>query len=362
MSKLSAIEIQGRPLGEAEPCLLIAEMGLSHDGSLGAAHAFIDAVAARGVDAVKFQTHIAEAEGTAAEKFRSNVFMQDASRQDYWRRTAFSEEQWRELKRHADQRNLLFLSSPFSVEALELLQRVGCPAWKVASGETNNIPLLERMIETGKPVLLSSGMSTIEELDQSMALLQRHAVPRLLFQCTNRYPCPPEHVGLNMLAEYAERYGVPVGFSDHSGTPAAGIAARALGASAIEVHVTFHRACFGPDVVASITLEELDVLVSGVRFLDSARAFPVEKNVQAEELAEIRSLFQKSIVAREEIPAGAVLQIEQLAFKKPGTGIPAMQYREVIGRQVSRRIAPDEQLAWEDFVLSASAAADPKRG
>ncbi|MDP6491696.1 MAG: N-acetylneuraminate synthase family protein [Kiritimatiellia bacterium] len=346
---LGQAEIAGRAVGEGLPCFIIAEMGLGHDGSLGAALAFIDTVAAAGADAVKFQTHIAEAEGTAEEAFRVNVFPQDATRGDYWRRTAFTEPQWHQLKQHADDAGIVFLSSAFSSEAVRLLQRVGVPAWKVASGETNNPPLLREMAATGLPVLLSTGMSTMEEVDAAVAVVQGAGAPLVVFQCTNRYPCPPEHMGLNMIEAYRERYGVPIGYSCHSGRAAAGLAAQLLGACAVEVHVAFHRQCFGPDVPASVTVEEFAGLVRDIRFLETALSAPVSKNTEAEELSDLRTLFTKSIVAASDLAAGTTLSLGDMAFKKPGTGIPAAEADAVAGRKLRRAVSRDEQLKRDDL-------------
>lgn len=149
--------IAGKEIGADSPMFVIGEVALAHDGSLGCAHAYIDAVADAGANAIKFQTHIAEAEGTADEKFRVRVFPQDATRHTYWQRTSFSEEQWRGLAEHACKRALVFLSTPFSLQAVELLERIGMPAWKIGSGETCNLPLLEHLSSLQKPVLLSTG-------------------------------------------------------------------------------------------------------------------------------------------------------------------------------------------------------------
>src|SRR5918993_3637807 len=158
-------------------CLIIGEVGIAHDGSLGTAHAFIDAIAAAGADAVKFQTHIAAAESTPAEPFRVKFSRQDATRYEYWRRMEFSEAQWRGLAEHAREQGLLFLSSPFSVEAVELLSRVGMPMWKIASGEVSNRLLLEAVAATGQPVLLSSGMSSLAELDVAVDRVRHAGAP-----------------------------------------------------------------------------------------------------------------------------------------------------------------------------------------
>jgi N-acetylneuraminate synthase len=333
----------------AARCLVIGEIAQAHDGSLGIAHAYIDAIAAAGADAVKFQTHIAAAESTPAEPWRVKFSTQDATRYEYWQRMEFIEAQWLELKQHADEKGLIFLSSPFSFEAIELLERVGVPAWKVASGEVNNRPLIEKMVETGKPVLLSSGMSTLEELDNACALVKSANLPLGVFQCTSAYPCPPEKIGLNLMSDFRERYNCAVGLSDHSGTIYPGLAAAALGANLVEVHVTFSREMFGPDVPASVTTHELRQLVEGVRFIEKMNANPIDKNTMTSGMGELRNLFTKSIVAREFLPAGTFISSEKIAFKKPGTGIPAEQVEKVLNRKLKRDIAADALLSEDDF-------------
>ncbi len=333
-----------------ERCLIIAEVAQAHDGSLGMAHAFIDAIADAGADAVKFQTHIAEAESTPDEPWRVKFSLQDKTRYDYWKRMEFTEEQWRGLKEHAEKRGLLFLSSPFSLEAVELLKKVGVAAWKVASGEVTNPLMLDAMAETGLPILLSTGMSTLQEIDEAVARIREKGLPFAVLQCTSMYPTPPEKIGLNMIPFFRERYGCPVGLSDHSGTIYPALAAVTLGAKVIEVHVTFHRKMFGPDVPASITMEELELLVKGVRFIETMLSHPVDKDSLALELAEMRRLFTKSVVARMDLPKGTVLKREHLTVKKPGTGIPAARLNELVGRRLQRDIRKDEMIREEDII------------
>jgi N,N'-diacetyllegionaminate synthase len=330
-------------------CLIIGEVAQTHDGSLGTAHAYIDAIARAGADAVKFQTHIAAAESTPAEPWRIKFSPQDATRYDYWRRMEFTEEQWHGLAAHAHERGLLFLSSAFSREAVELLTRVGVPAWKVGAGEVTNLALLEQMARTNRPVLLSSGMSTWAELDAAVSCVRGNNAPVAVLQCTTAYPCPPEKLGLNVMAELRARYQCPVGLSDHSATIYAGLAAATLGANIIEVHVTFSRECFGPDVIASITTAELRQLVEGVRFIEQAQAHPVDKETMAVELNPVRQLFTKSVVARTDLAAGTVLSESDLAIKKPGTGIPAARLPELLGRRLRVGIAADQLLQESDL-------------
>lgn len=330
-------------------CLIVAEVAQAHDGSLGTAHAYIDAAAQAGADAIKFQTHIASAESTPGEPWRVKFSRQDATRYDYWRRMEFTEEQWFGLAAHAEERGLIFLSSAFSFEAVDLLERVGVPAWKVGAGETSNIPLLEKMAATGKPVILSSGMSGWEELDAAVNCLRSNGAPVAVLQCTTAYPCPPEKLGLNVIGELRQRYNCPVGLSDHSGTVYAGFAAATLGANIIEVHITLSRKGFGPDVPASITPKGLKQLVAGVRFIERALMNPVDKQAMAESFTELRQVFGKSVVAARDLKDGHQLTITDLAFKKPGTGIPAARYREVLNRQLCRDVAANTLFSEEDF-------------
>ncbi|HYH81414.1 MAG TPA: N-acetylneuraminate synthase family protein [Longimicrobium sp.] len=342
---MQSFSVGARMVGPGHPALVIGEVAQSHDGSLGAAHAFVDAIAAAGADAVKFQTHIAAAESTPGEPWRVKFSPQDATRYDYWKRMEFTPEQWAGLAAHAADRGLLFLSSPFSAEAAELLERVGVPAWKVASGEVGNAPLLERLLATGIPVLVSSGMSPLAELDAAAAAVRGAGLPLAVFQCTSAYPCPPERVGLNLLQEFRERYDCPVGLSDHSGTIYPALAAAALGANLVEVHVALSREMFGPDVAASVTTAELKQMVEGIRFTERMIGSPVEKDAAAEETRPLRQLFTKSLVVRRDLPAGTVLAREHLAFKKPGTGIPAAEIDGVLGRRLRVHVHADDLLS-----------------
>jgi N-acetylneuraminate synthase len=344
-----AVEIAGRRIGPGHPCLIVAEVAQTHDGSLGTAHAYVDAVARTGAQAIKFQTHIAAAESTPAEPWRVKFSRQDATRYEYWRRMEFTEPQWRDLAAHAAEKDLLFLSSAFSFEAVDLLDRIPVPAWKVGSGEVSNTPLLERMAATGRPVILSSGMSGWSELEQAVGVVRRRGAPAIALQCTSGYPCPPERLGLNLIPELARRLGVPAGFSDHSGTIFAGLAAVTMGACLLEVHVALSRECFGPDVSSSVTTAELAELVRGVRFVETARAHPLDKDEVATSMAEMRVMFGKSIVAARDLAAGRVLAAADLSLKKPGDGIPAARWGEMIGRRLRRAVSANTRLSEDDL-------------
>ena len=337
------------PILQHGRCLIIGEVALTHDGSLGLAHAFVDAIADAGADAVKFQTHIATAESTPSEPFRVKFSKQDKTRYDYWKRMEFTEEGWRGLADHARDRGILFLSSPFSIEAVDLLERIGMPLWKIASGETSNAMLLDRVIATGKPVLLSTGMSPIEEIDAAVARVRAKNVDVGVFQCTTAYPCPPEKIGLNLIPFYRERYGCWIGLSDHSATIYPGLAGATLGIDMLEVHVALSREMFGPDVIASVTTAELRQLVDGIRFIERMRANPLDKNASAQETAPLRKLFTRSLVASANLPVGTVIAREHVAIKKPGTGLSPDRLNEVIGRRLARPVTADQVLAAEDI-------------
>tara|TARA_B100001123_G_scaffold82308_1_gene93852 strand:- start:140 stop:1177 length:1038 start_codon:yes stop_codon:yes gene_type:complete len=334
---------------DGAPCTIIAEVAQAHEGSVGMAHAFIDEAARCGADAIKFQTHIASAESTVHEPWRKAFSSQDKTRLDYWRRMEFKETEWIELKTHAIERDLLFLSSPFSLEAMRLLERVGVAGWKIASGEISSCDILDAMLVTQLPLVLSTGMSTMLEIDETMKRIKLAGSPVALLQCTTAYPCEAELVGLNVIGEFRERYECAVGLSDHSATIYPGLAAVTLGIDVLEVHLTLSRAMFGPDVSASVTPDQLRDLVKGIRFIEAMNKNPVDKNKVSEEIHGLKKIFSKSVVAAVSLPAGTVLQRKHLDLKKPGSGIPANQVPTLIGRRLNRALSPDDLITYNDF-------------
>lgn len=277
---------------------LIAEVALAHDGSLGNAHAYVDAIARAGANTVKFQCQ----EGSAVTQFRPGAkpFPQDIDRQSYYKRTSFTPTQWSELADHAHDVNLGFCVSVFSKAAIEYLKGVAVGYWKIGSGHVGNLPLVAALAGKWEPLIISSGMSDWKELDAAVAVAievesknpaQLRPSP-MVMQCTSNYPCPPSKVGANLIPEMKRRYpGVPVGLSDHSGTVWPSIVAAAYGADLCEVHVTWSKDCFGPDVPASVTIEELKRLVEGVRFVEEMCQSALDKDKVASELTEMRMVF-----------------------------------------------------------------------
>lgn len=320
---------------------------MNHDGSVEHACRMIDVAAECGAGVVKFQTHIAAAETTRGAP--PPPYFTAEPRFEYFQRTAFSEEQWAALKGYCEARGPEFLSSPFSIEAVELLERIGVGRYKVPSGEVTNLPLLEAVAKTGKPVLLSSGMSSWAELDRAVEAVTRHHDRLTVLQCTSEYPCPDEHVGLNVMLEMRERYRLPVGLSDHTMTNYAAYAAVGLGASVIEKHFTLSRQLYGSDARHSLEPAEFAELVKGIRAIETMLAHPVDKD-DLDRFKVMKATFEKSLVALEDIPAGATITREMIGIKKPGTGIPAARSGEVIGRRAARFVAADTVLTPEDIV------------
>ena len=323
---------------------LIAEIAQAHDGSLGIAHSYIDALADAGVDAVKFQTHIAEAESSRHEPFRTNFSYEDETRFDYWNRMEFTPEQWGGLKKHCDDKNVEFLSSPFSNAAVDLLEKVGVKRYKIGSGEVNNFLLLRKIAETGKPIILSSGMSSFSELNRTMDFLSKYENDLSVLQCTTAYPTNPEQWGLNIITELKKRYDIPVGFSDHSGDIYACLAATSLGAEILEFHAVFDKQLFGPDAKASLTIEKIKRLVRGVREIELSLANKIDKNENSQ-FNDLKNIFEKSLAVNKDLKKGAILQFSDLEAKKPkGLGIDASDFENIIGKKVKKELTKWEFL------------------
>jgi len=325
--------------------VIIAEIGSVHDGSFGNAQMLIELAAECGADCIKFQTHIAEAESLPSAP--SPDYFKDESRIEYFERTSFTKDQWIKLKQTADEYNILFLSSPFSMEAVDLLEEVGVFAYKIPSGEVTNLPLLEKIASLGKPVFLSSGMSNWEELDDAVNVFRDCELT--VMQCSSSYPCPSEQVGLNVIIEMKKRYNCNIGFSDHSLGFAASISAAALGVNVIEKHFTFSNKMYGSDAKNSMEPQKFSLFCKEVKDVWKMLKNPVDKNDMGN-YAEMKNIFQKSIVAACNIPKGTKLELKHLAFKKPGDGVPASKYKDVVGRVTPRNIKKNEKISMKDIL------------
>ena len=328
---------------------VIAEIGQAHDGSLGAIHSFIDALSVTGIDAVKFQTHIAEAESSHLEPFRINFSFEDKTRYDYWKRMEFSLDQWVEIKNHCNDKNLEFISAPFSVTAVNLLEKEGVKKYKIGSGEVNNFLMLDKIAKTGKEIILSSGMSSFEELDKVFQFLKPYKNKLSVLQCTTQYPTKAENIGLNVIAELKKRYKVPVGLSDHSGKIYPSIAATALGAEILEFHAVFDRRQFGPDSKSSLEIDEIKTLVEGVNYISSSLQNYINKNDNSN-FKDLKRIFEKSLAVNKDLKTGHILTVDDLESKKPNNkGVSTNQFKEIIGRKINKNLKKWNFLNYTDI-------------
>ena len=343
---MKKIKIQNKVIGEGQPTFIVAEIGMSHNGSVGQARCFIDAATEAGADAVKFQVHIPEAE--TLRNAPTPPYFNEEPRFEYFKRTAFDESQLVVLKGYAESRGLIFICSPFSIPAVDLLENINVSAYKIPSGEVTNLPLLEYVARKGKSIIVSSGMSSLSELEEAISLIRRFNQDIVLMQCTSEYPCPYKNVGLNLIQELKQRFDLPVGLSDHTPTIYAAIAAVALGVCVIEKHFTLSKRMYGPDAKFSLTPEEFNQMVEGIRAVETALSHPMDKD-DIGRLEYMRRTFQKSIVSIVDIPRGTEIQEDMISIKKPGDGLHPRYLNEIIGKKVLRDIPRDSLIHKEDI-------------
>jgi sialic acid synthase SpsE len=326
---------------------IIAEIGNTHEGSVGLAKQFIKAAAECGVDAVKFQTHIFEAE--SLPNAPNPPYFKDETRKQYFERTAFNLEQYIILKEYAEKDcGVDFFSSPFSIEAVDLLLSAGIKTFKIPSGEVSNIPLLEYLADKADWVILSSGMSSWDELDKAVAVLKGKCKLTVL-QCTSEYPCLPQNAGLNVMLEIKERYQVPVGFSDHTLGVGVPVAAVVLGATLVEKHFTLSKLMYGSDAKNSTEPHEFKQLVQDIRAVELAITHKINKDEKVNSLKEMKTIFEKSIVSARDLKSGDVLTFNDFAYKKPGNGIPAAMYHNLLGKELNCDVPKDTPLQMSMF-------------
>lgn len=337
------VRIGARAIGDGEPCFIIAEAGINHNGDIEKANTLVDAAARAGADAIKFQTHLTEKE-----------MLPDAVTADYvgeslfslLKRLELSRKHHQELKKRAEKQGILFLSTPFSREAADLLEELGVLAYKTGSGEMTNLPLLEHIARKGKPMIISTGMSTLKEIENTVDFLKPINSQLILLHCTSTYPTKYEDVNLKVIGKLKRKFGLPVGLSDHSSGIYTALGAVALGASVVEKHFTIDRNWPGPDQKSSINPAELTELVQGVRAIE--QALGDRKRVLSEEKA-VQKMARESVISLINIPRGAILRSNMVWVKRPGTGIPAKDLKLVIGKKTKRDIPANSLILWKDL-------------
>ncbi len=341
---LPRVTIGTRVIDEAHPPMLIAEAGINHDGDVQKAIELIDAAAEAGADCIKFQCHIAE-----AEMIPTDARLGTLSKERVWdlmKRCGLTEEQEQRLKAYCEQKQIMYLCTPFSREAADRLERLDVLAYKIGSGECNNVPLIEHVAKKGKPMIVSTGMNDIASIRRSMEAIWRYQVPVILMHCTSMYPTPYEEVRLGAIRELQETFRVPVGLSDHSLGIYTCLGAVPLGACVLEKHFTVSRQWPGPDIAISIEPQELAELVKGARAVHAARKG--SKAILPQERPVIEFAYA-SVVSLRDIQAGETLNLDNTWVKRPGTGIPAARLQEILGREARRPIAADRLVSFDDL-------------
>jgi N-acetylneuraminate synthase/N,N'-diacetyllegionaminate synthase len=346
----SQIEIGGRLVGEDAPPMIIAEAGVNHDGSPEQARRLVEAAGQAGADAVKFQTFHADAIATAdaGQVAYQRARSPSATQRDMLRALELPDAAWQPLAEEAAARGLIFLSTPFDARSAVLLADLGVAAFKVGSGDLTNLVLLRRLAGYGRPLLVSTGMATMDEVDAAVADLRAHGDPPLvLLHCTSAYPAPLSDANLRAMVAMRRRYGVPIGYSDHTLGIGAALAAAALGAAVIEKHLTLDRAAPGPDHAASLEPDEFAAMVRGVRETVAALGSGRKQPTAAE--LETRQLVRRALVLTRAVPAGEPLGVDDLDALRPADGISPLRLDEVAGRRAARDLQAGRPLSAEDL-------------
>jgi N-acetylneuraminate synthase len=341
-----SIRIGAREIGRS--ILVIAEAGVNHNGSLKRALRMVDEAARVGADAVKFQTFTAAklvSAGTPKAQYqKKNTAGKDQL--EMLKAVELSHRDFAALSERARKRGILFLSTPFDEESVDFLETLNLPAYKIASGDLTNHPFLEYVAKRNRPVILSTGMSTLEEIGKAIAVIRNQGNDRVvLLHCVSSYPCDPADCNLRVMQTLRESFNVPVGFSDHTMAVEVALAAAALGAVIIEKHFTLSRSLRGPDHGASLEPKEFRQMVRGIRTTERAIGNPVKVPTEGER--ELRLIARRSIVAAIGISKGQVITKEMVAFKRPGTGIQPSELQVLLGKRAAREIKRDEVLTWD---------------
>jgi N-acetylneuraminate synthase len=342
---MTAVRIGSKNIGENHPVFIIAEAGVNHNGDIKLARKLVDQAVEAGVDAVKFQTFITEEivtrHAAKADYQKENTGSRQESQFDMLKKMELSFDEFREVKTYCEKKGIIFLSTPFDHKSVDFLEELEIPAFKIASGEIINFPLLSHIASRGKPIILSTGMSTLEEVEETLGVIHKTRNSKVvLLHCTSDYPARVEDVNLRAMISMHQAFHLPVGLSDHTMGIEISLAAVAIGASVIEKHFTLDKNLPGPDHRASLESQELKDLVRGIRNIEKALG-DGEKSPSRSEM-NTKCIARKSIVAARHINKGEVLNEHNLTVKRPGNGISPMRWNEVVGKKVVRDFAKDE--------------------
>lgn len=344
--KNKSLKIGKKTVGEKHPVFVIAEAGVNHNGDIKLAKKLIDTAREAGADAVKFQTFNPT---MLATENAPKAAYQDPSRRESQQamlsRLALTEENFKELKEYAERKNIIFLSTPFGEKEALFLQKLNLDAFKVGSGDANNIPLLTLIGGFKKPVILSTGMMTLQDINESVTALKKTNTEIIILHCTSSYPTPPSEVNLRSMLTIQKKFGYIVGLSDHSEGVEVVIGAVALGASVIEKHITLDKAMEGPDHTTSLEPQEFKQMVESIKIIE--KALGSDKKIITPSEKEIIAVARKSIVALRDIQKGVKIKKDDLILKRPGTGLEPKNLSKVIGRLAKKDIKKDDLLSWD---------------
>jgi sialic acid synthase SpsE len=343
-----------RAVGPGHPCYVIAEAGSNHNRDQATARQLIEVAAEAGADAVKFQTYTAE--GLYSRRTPDIKYLKEkglvGDQESVWELIKRVEIPWEwhsDLARHAAECGITFFSTPFEEAAVDALEDVGVPAYKIASYEVNHLPLIERVARTGKPVLISTGMASLGDIERALdTAAAAGARDLMVMHCAVNYPPRFADLNLRAITTMRKAFRIPIGWSDHTPGHTADVVAVTLGACAVEKHFTLSRAQTGPDHPFALEPDELGAMVTAIREAEEALGSSVKRVTDAE--ADLFRLGRRSLVAARDIPAGGELSRDDLAVKRPGFGIPVDALDQVIGRHVGRDVLSDQVLEWDDLV------------
>ena len=339
------IQIGVRKIGSENSPFVIAEVGINHEGDFTKAIQMVDTAKVAGADCIKFQCHITEAEMIPTDMKPGEI--SDERLWDIIKRCELTEEEETRIKSYCEEKGIIYLCTPFSREAADRLDTMGVEAFKIGSGECNNLPLLDHVAHLGKPIILSTGMNDLSSIRESVKTIQDHGVPLMLMHCTSMYPTPYNKVRLGAIPQLVEEFDLPVGLSDHSMGIYMCLGAVALGACALEKHFTISREWSGPDISISIEPQELADLVKGAKAVFEARGG--EKTVLDEEKPVIDFAYA-TVVTIQPIKSGEEFTHKNIWVKRPGTGpIPAKDLQRVFGKRAKRGLAKDTQVKPSDI-------------
>ena len=341
------MKIGNRSIGPNERPLIIAEIGINHGGSLDVAKSMVDLIVHSGCECVKHQTHIIEDEMTEEAKA---IFPPNANKSiwDVMKECSLNLDEEQELKEYAENLGLIWISTPFSRMAADFLDEIDVPAFKIGSGEADNLPLINHIAQKGKPIIMSTGMQSIKSLKNSVNILEKSGVEYALLECTNLYPSPPEIVSLQGIQELKEAFPKAlVGFSDHSIGPHIALASVALGACIIERHFTDTRYRSGPDITCSMDPAELRLLVDRSIEIHKALMNPKQRTEPEES---VYKFARASVVADRDMAAGHIITEKDIWVRRPGSGeIPGYKYNDIIGKKLRLDVKKNHQFKWSNF-------------